>query len=61
MAYAGQTPGTDQTLADQPLEDRADMHDKSRIERHSASGVGPPRHVVLVGHHIRVEKEQVEL
>ena len=31
MAYAGQTPGTDQTLADQPLEDRADMVDKTEL------------------------------
>ena len=60
MAYAGQTPGTDQTLAYQPLEDRADMLDKSRIERHAAAGIGSTRDVVLVGHYIRVEKKQVE-
>src|SRR4051812_1594457 len=44
MAYAGQTPGTDQTLADQPLEDRADMLDKThhRIRRLIKDGILPP-------------------
>src|SRR5215813_11295514 len=60
MAYAGQTPGTDQALADQSLQDRADMLDKSRIERHAASSVGPLCSVLLIGHHIRMEKEQTE-
>ena len=60
MADAGQTPSTDQTLADQPLEDRTDMVDKSRVERHAPGGLGPTRHVVLVGHHIRMEKKQIE-
>src|ERR1700719_4141856 len=60
MADAGQTPSTDQTLADQPLEDRTDMVDKSRVERHAPGGLGPARHVVPVGHHIRMEKKQIE-
>src|SRR5215471_4913867 len=60
MAYAGQTPSTDQALADQPLEDRADLLDKSRIKSHAASSVGPLCPVVLIGHHIRMEKEQIE-
>src|SRR6516165_4863289 len=37
------------------------MLDKSRIERHAASSVRPLRYVVLVGHDIRMEKEQIEL
>jgi hypothetical protein len=49
MTYARQTPGTDQTLVDQPLEDGADVLDKSRIERHAPSSVGPLCYVVLVG------------
>src|SRR5215471_14135613 len=60
MADAGQTPGTNQTLADQPLEKRADMLDKSRIERHAASSVRPLRYMTLVRDHIRMEKEQIE-
>src|SRR5215468_5659624 len=60
MAYAGQTPGTDQALADQSLQDRADMLDKSRIESHAASSVGPLCPVVLIGYDIRVEKEEIE-
>src|SRR5262249_6133368 len=60
MAYAGQTPGTNQALTDQPLEDWADMLDKSCIERHAASGVGPLRYMILVGDHVRMEKKQIE-
>src|SRR6516162_3150719 len=60
MAYAGQTPGTDQALADQSLQYRADIFDKCRIDSHAASSVGPLCPVVLIGHHIRVEKEQIE-
>src|SRR5262249_44403969 len=60
MAYAGQTPGTNQALTDQPLEDWADMLDKSCIERHTASGVGPLRYMILVGDHVRMEKKQIE-
>src|SRR5262249_22082084 len=60
MAYARQTPGTDQTLVDQPLEDWADVLNKSRTKRHAPSGVGPLRYVVFVGHYVRMEKKQIE-
>jgi hypothetical protein len=58
VADAGQAPPTDQTFANQSLENRPDMLDKGFVGRHAAGGIGPLRDVALVGRHVRVEKKR---
>ena len=61
MADAGQTPGADQTLGDEALEQRTHLPDEHRIGRHPAGGVGrPARDEAFVRHDIGMQEEQVE-
>src|SRR4051794_14291692 len=60
MADAGQPPGPDQSLGNQPLEHRADVCDEDRVGSHAAGGVAPSEHERLVRHDVGVQEEQVE-